>query len=483
MTSSSEPLWRQPGSVLAGQGMSGMPVAAPASNAPGFLRQYTAPLWMQVAPPSQNVRDDRVFRNESDFWKSAQRHLLATVRLEGFRLSDWFPRAPGVGFSSRANAIHAEWYADWPTLADMRAHAEKSKLEHLAFMLKFDPHEEYVRKAGLAHRMIEEGGLGTIRLLPRRLDGDDYWFGTAVACGIVDLGIPVAIPASCMERSAASWGDMVNMTGKVRLLVDAGLDVVAEQVHHAPPVLVFVEEITVTKTTRDHLEPRMQIRPVVLLSLDTGDDPKDLSFAFVDRICNREADVSAIEESLSALARKLGGRILTNFDQITRAFADAPLSYQKLLAKKYDEQLLLRLARDGGKLVQLVNNTQINNPHIERFVMAENKTEYTNYGQAGSFGENARTDNANFVQQTAGAVDAVELFNQLAAVRKKMKEQAKADDPGQDAEIGTVSRAQEAAEAGDTSKALELLKTAGKWTLDVAKSVAAKLVADAITGK
>jgi hypothetical protein len=479
MSSSSEPQLRQPGSVPAEQGM---PVAAPASNTPEFLRQYTAPLLMQVAPPSANARD-RVFRNEVEFWKGVPRHLLATVRLEGFRLCDWFPRAPGVGFSPRADAVHAEWYADQPAfdelLARMNEIGRKPKRERLDFALKFDPHDKYERKAGLAHRMIEEGGLGTIRLLPGHLIGDDYWFGTAVACGIVDLGIPVAIPASCMERSEASWGDKVNITGKVRFLTEAGLDVIAGQVLHAPPVLVFVQEMTVTKRPRDDLEPRMQIRPVVLLAPDASDDPTSLSFAFVDRIYSAEKDLSpGIGESLSSLAVKLGGRILTNFDQVTPTLADAPLSYQKLLQKKYDEQLLLRLARDNGKLVQQVNN----NIHIEagRLVMAE----YKNYGQAGAFGENARADNATFVQQApADLVDAVELANQLAAVRDKMNEQAKADEPEQKAAIGVVSEAQEAAKKGETSKALELLKTAGKWTLDVAKSVAAKLVADAITGK
>jgi hypothetical protein len=397
--------------------------------------------------------------------------LLATVRLESFRLSDWFPRMPGVGCSPQANAIHEEWHADQPKLNFL---APLSKRQILERALRFDPHEEYVRKAGLADRMIKEGGLGTIRLLPKQLDGEYCWFGTAAAWGIVDLGIPVAIPASCMERSAASWGDMVNMTGKVRFLSEGGLDFVAEQVHHAPPVMIFVEEMTVTKRTRDLLEPRMMIRPVVLLSLNAVDNTENLSFAFVERVYGVEGDASRIEESLSTLATKLGGRILTNFDQVTPTFADAPLSYQKLLAKKYDEQLLSRLARDGGKLVQIVNRGSIGS-----LVMT---TEYKNYGQAGAFGENAHAE--NFVQETAsGPVDAQQLADQLAAVRKAMKEQVKPDDPDQDAEIGVVSQAHAAAKAGQTSKALDFLKAAGNWTVDVAKSVAAKLVEDAIKGK
>ena len=77
--------------------------------------------------------------------------------------------------------------------------------------------------------------------------------------------------------------------------------------------------------------------------------------------------------------------------------------------------MLSRLARDDGKLVQLVN--------IGSLFMT---TEYKNFGQAGAFGENAHAE--NFVQ-TGGPVDAQQLADQLAAVRKAMDEQAKPGDP------------------------------------------------------
>ena len=52
--------------------------------------------------------------------------------------------------------------------------------------------------------------------------------------------------------------------------------------------------------------------------------------------------------------------------------------------------------------------------------------------------------------------------------------------PKQKTEIEVVKQAQEAAKAGDASKALDFLKAAGNWTVDVAKSVAAELLEDAI---
>jgi hypothetical protein len=107
---------------------------------------------------------------------------------------------------------------------------------------------------------------------------------------------------------------------------------------------------------------------------------------------------------------------------------------------------------------------------------------YLNQGVAGAMGDQSRSDNNTFVQG-GPAVDIGKLAIELARVRTEMKMKADPDDATQDAEIGTIAQAESAAKAGDKSKALELLKGAGKWTLDVAKSVAAGIVKDAIEGK
>jgi hypothetical protein len=111
-------------------------------------------------------------------------------------------------------------------------------------------------------------------------------------------------------------------------------------------------------------------------------------------------------------------------------------------------------------------------------------TDYKNYGQTGAFGQNAHSDNNNFVQSApTEPVDLAELARQLSRVRSQMKKIANPEDAEQDAEIGALSQAESAAKSGNQAKALEFLKSAGEWTLDVAKSVAAGLVKDAVEGK
>src|SRR5262249_19561273 len=116
--------------------------------------------------------------------------------------------------------------------------------------------------------------------------------------------------------------------------------------------------------------------------------------------------------------------------------------------------------------------------------MTGDKPKYQNLGNVGAMGDRARSDNNTFVQTAPAApIDLAELARQLARVRAEMKKKANQKDPAQDAEIGATAQAESAAKSGDSSKTLEFLKGAGKWTLEVAKSVAAELVKDAIEGK
>jgi hypothetical protein len=116
--------------------------------------------------------------------------------------------------------------------------------------------------------------------------------------------------------------------------------------------------------------------------------------------------------------------------------------------------------------------------------MTTDKPKYQNFGNVGAMGDAPRSDNNTFVQLgPAAAIDLAELAKQLAQVRAEMKREANRNDPMQDAAIGAIAQAETAARSGDKSKALEFLKGAGSWALDVAKSVAAGLVKDAIGGK
>lgn len=350
--------------------------------------------------------------------------------------------------------------------------------------------------------LIEDGGIGTIRLRPRRIDNTDCWLSTASKQGQCAGAIPLALPDLFLQESRVAWGDEVTIYGKVRFLQDAGLDDTAAYVHHASPLIVFVEKIEGIPTHREQTED-ITISPVVLFDTTSHDalavrqwgSGKSYGYTFV--YCEPQSghELNTAAEWLETYAAKFDGRIITNFDERSPLLADAPLSYQRLVRKDYERVIIEHLYFNGEKLAdridrvvsEYVNYGQVarlgSEIHAEK-VMSE-QSKYTILGGSqGAVGDNSRSDNNLFVQAgLSKPVDLAELAKQLSQVRKEMTERADPNKPEQYVEIGVIAQAEKAAELKDGSKVLGLLKSAGTWTAEVAKSVAAGLVKDAVEGK
>jgi hypothetical protein len=330
-----------------------------------FVRQHVAPLLGQrTRPPEKNRKEDpplqreKVFLSEEEFWREAGSLTFQSVRLNKFRLSDWFPRTPGVYWSRHGIRTRETVYRGATTFDSRlgRIFAPQSKMS-----------------------LIEEGGIGTIRLRPRRLDDTDCWFATAVKRPQCAGGIPLLVPHTFIREGAIEWGNTVNVVGTVRFLQDAKLDDVAAHVHHASPVIIFVEEIE-GHPSRERSE-EITITPVVLFdqssSIDSEDRYRrrsDFGYTFVQSGSDdRELDDAA--DWIELYAKKHGGKVLTNFDERSPMLADAPLSYQRLVSKTYDR-------------------TIVTNFHLEKLAdrIDSVTTEYTNYGQVAAMGERARSD-------------------------------------------------------------------------------------------
>ena len=98
--------------------------------------------------------------------------------------------------------------------------------------------------------------------------------------------------------------------------------------------------------------------------------------------------------------------------------------------------------------------------------------QYNTSGQTGAVGRNAKAQDISFQQIWAQATEQIELPKLAAELRQLQGAlQDAASEPGHRVAIGQVEAAAEAAEAGDGPKALEYLKSAGKWTFDTASKV------------
>jgi hypothetical protein len=327
--------------------VSGARSAIRADNPAAFIEQHTAPLLYRRTRPVDG--EHRVFATEQEFWASSEGLPFASVCLAKFRLSDWFPRARGVYWSRYGQQIRENVYSTKP--------------QHDPVLgLFYNPQSKM--------SLIEEGGIGTIRLSPRRIDDMDCWLATAVRGPQCAGGVPLAIPHSYIREAAVTWGETVKVYGTVRFLQDIGLEDTAASVHHASPLIIFVEKIEGVPKRQQLADPTI-ITPAVLFSGEDSSGARrnsrpEFGYTFIQCGATDTGELDEAGSWIESYAKKHGGRVITNFDERRPLFSDAPLSYQHLIKKTYDRTIIKHIHFKGAKLADRID-------HVEQ-VMSVNVT-------------------------------------------------------------------------------------------------------------
>jgi hypothetical protein len=306
-----------------------------------FIDQQIQPLLYERTEPTNSGYAYTAVTTEKEFWLgSAQERtgrqgrelrLPDVVTLVDFTITDWFPRAPGVFWT--ANAAMA------------RENVYSTKQEH-------DPLLGGYYRPESKMSLIEYGGLGTIRLRPRKIEGEYCWLATALTGRYCHTGVPLAIPARLLERSHADWGDVATITGHVRFLQDAGLNAISDNMTGTRPLILFVEDIR--DITARQSDRHLLISPVVLFQPDTEQNPEreywsnECQYTFAQCEPHSDSELDSVIQWMQRYTEKFTGRIITNFDEQRPQLADAPLSYQRLVRQTYDRQIINQF---GGTII------------------------------------------------------------------------------------------------------------------------------------
>src|SRR5262245_46932616 len=72
-----------------------------------FIAQYLLPLFFRETKSVLRARKSENLDSEEQFWHKCGDFQLSAVNLNRFRLTDWFPRAPGVYWSRSAGEIRS----------------------------------------------------------------------------------------------------------------------------------------------------------------------------------------------------------------------------------------------------------------------------------------------------------------------------------------------------------------------------------------
>lgn len=306
----------------------GVRVGTMAIDPGAFIKQHVSPIFFKATAQAGDSETYKEITSERDFWENSGRLMLGMVRLKDFRITDWFPRVPGVYWSPSGFEIRKE-LARYP--------------------VERDPQLGNFYSPEIKLGLIERGGIGTIRLRPRKIDGVDCWLGTAATGLHCHSGVPLAIPDAVRRQSGVEWGDTADVTGRVRFIQDAGLDDIAGAVHGARPLIVFVEELKGTKSLGG--QNRAIIAPVVLFGTDHRHGMAQ--YSFVNCADGSDADLDGAVEWFHKYATKYQGHVITNFDEQRPVLADAPLSYQRLVNKTYDRAVIEKFS--GTVIVERIN--------------------------------------------------------------------------------------------------------------------------------
>ena len=185
------------------------------------------------------------YHNNEDVWRDIIGNRVSAgmeIILERFHLLDWFPRAPGLFYTPRAEwarevafrYLHARsWHSP------IRDHAGRTagKERPSDYTVVFTPSGK---------QSMLDGGIGAIRLKPIAMFGEPHWLVTASSDGVTHTGVPLAIP----RRIYSSLLPRIHQRGAVCATIRGELEFVPDPFSRlfdrtimVPRLLVKVTEV------------------------------------------------------------------------------------------------------------------------------------------------------------------------------------------------------------------------------------------------
>ena len=159
---------------------------------------------------------------------------------------------------------------------------------------------------------------------------------------------------------------------------------------------------------------------------------------------------------------------------------DFEINEERFLASEYRDSKTAQDGPEGDDWRHWLNPKQ--QKAINNFFVGElHMRDVYSAGQAGAMGPGAQANQMTFQQiwnQVQGTLNLPALAGELETLQKALR--AEASEPEHELAIGAVAAASTAAKQGNGPKAIEYLKKAGKWTLDVSTKIGTDIAAAAL---
>lgn len=271
------------------------------------------------------------FSSNRNFWNAILHGRHATsfgvVRLVGFQISDWFPRTPGLYHTKSAEECRA---------------SSAKYLTQIGTDVFYKP---------IGKGLLLRGGIGSVRFKPIRvpaMSNDEYWLCTATSDEYVHTGVPLAIPDRLMPK--VNFRSVYTIIGRIRFLPNV-LEPYFSHMTRIPQIYLLVDEIEKSNASRE----LPYITPMVFFSSKWKVVLEDGLAGFTTFVTchpNPEELDNAVEW-LTKYVDFYRGEIITNFDEQSPWFENAPFSLPKVMTGKLDLQNLQDFIQEiTGKLTE-----------------------------------------------------------------------------------------------------------------------------------
>jgi hypothetical protein len=292
------------------------------------------------SPESLPVRRDRAFRDNETAWSAILRERIRAsmaIRLEDFFVLEWFPSAPGLFFTERGRQSRASARSMVERIDRLSSEERYAIGSSGDQVIVYNP---YGKVAML------QGGLGTVRMKPRPIDGEDHWFMSASSNGVAHEGLPLAVPSQLRDRLideiADHGGVSATITGQLQF-VPRDLQAMYEHYIGVPQLYLKVSELQLTKASAVRGDCDLSVSIAVsFISSYEGKRKFYASYVFFDpsRDGSFERNVDWMENAY--VKGTYQGSIVTDFDESMRRFSGAKFSIATIMDGTLDRQQVER---------------------------------------------------------------------------------------------------------------------------------------------
>jgi hypothetical protein len=406
-------------------------------------------------------RGGLTFHHNNSIWEEVNLERLkrsdVDITLDSFFLFEWLPRSPGLYYTPEGRSARRE--------------AKMNIMSTSGNRIVYNPYGKL---------SMLDGGVGSIRLKPLKIEGENHFFVSASSSGLCDEGFPVAIPEDLFNKiidEISSRGSVVRtVTGKLKFIPDE-LEKIYSGYRSVPKRFLKVEQVSINKQPKSRSLAGLTVNVAVsFLSSYEGEEK-----VYATYVGFEPGDKNNFRTSMEWLEhdyvhREFNGKIITDFDQVVPHFKSAPFSLSKVMS------LNISSSDIGDNWGRYKDVMQYNADRFQPVQLTIKEFYMTKYnisgGIQGIVGDNNSGNTVNQSNQLLQQFDMDAIKKQLELLRFEAKKLAESGE--HDEQIGAIASAEKAAIEGDRSKVVENLKKLGKWTFDVATRIGTTLLASVI---